>query len=156
MVLLKEEREKLLSAQQGEMDGVETYLMLSRVVGNEEDAKAFKRLAADEGRHAAVFRKYTGETLRGKKGQAIAAVLAYRILGKKLAYPIIARFEYSAISGYEQMIDAYPEVEAVKNDEKRHGDTLKALAAKGEDKKTALWPFILGAIFVMRLFRRRR
>lgn len=156
MMISQEEREKLLSAQQGEMDGVETYLTLAKVVQNKTDAETFKKLAADEGRHAAVFRKYTGATLKAKKGQAIAAVLAYRILGKKLAYPIIAHFEYSAISGYEKLVKDYPEVVSVKNDEKRHGDTIRALAKNGEDKDTALWPFILGAIAVMRLFRRRR
>ncbi len=156
MMISQEEREKLLSAQQGEMDGVETYLTLAKVVQNKTDAETFKKLAADEGRHAAVFRKYTGETLKAKKGQAIAAVLAYRILGKKLAYPIIAHFEYSAISGYEKMVKDYPEVETVKNDEKRHGNILKSLAKNDDDNTIALWPFILGVIVVLRLFGRRR
>jgi rubrerythrin len=154
-MISQEERERLLSAQQGEMDGVETYLTMAKVVRNKADAETFKKLAADEGRHAAVFRKYTGETLKPKRGQAIAASLAYRILGKKLAYPIIAHFEYSAIEGYKKMMKDYPELESVKQDEKRHGDTLKALAKNGEDNDVALWPFILGAIAVLRLFRRR-
>ena len=51
-----EARKTLIKAQQGELDGVETYLMLAEVVHNEDDVKAFKELAADEGRHAAVFK----------------------------------------------------------------------------------------------------
>ena len=61
------DKEMILKSQQGELDGVETYKMLAEVVHNEDDVKAFKELAADEGRHAAVFKKYTGEVLKPNK-----------------------------------------------------------------------------------------
>jgi rubrerythrin len=149
----EKDMETLLSAQQGEMDGVETYLTLAKIVHNETDVKVFKKLAADEGRHASVFKQYTGKALKPKKGQALAAAAGYLLLGKKIAYPIIAKFEYSAISGYEKLMKDYPEVESVKNDEKRHGDTINGLLKNEEFKDKPLLPLILAFIAVIALIR---
>ena len=151
------DRARLLKAQQGELDGVATYLRLAELVSNETDAEAFKRLAADEGRHAAVFKQYTGEVLRPKKLQSTAVAAAYLLLGKRILYPIIARFEYSAVPGYEQLMEDYPDVESVKDDEKRHGDTLKALLKNGEYNDTPLLLIIAAAaLFIYSLFRRQK
>ncbi len=145
-----DQRRTLIKAQQGELDGVETYLMLADAVSNESDKDAFRKLAADEGRHASVFRKYTGEKLEPGKLQARAVVILYHLIGKKALYPLIARFEYAAIPGYEQLEKEFPEVESVKNDEKRHGDTLKALLDNGEYEDKARWPVVVCAlVFVL-------
>ncbi|MBO7386489.1 MAG: rubrerythrin [Lachnospiraceae bacterium] len=137
---------ELLGSQQGELDGVATYLKMAKTVSNPSDVEAFKRLAADEGKHASVFKKYTGKVLEPKNLQANAVAILYRLLGKRILYPIIAKFEYDAMPRYERMMLEYPEVEEVKNDEKRHGDTLKALAANGEYNDRPLLPYIAGGI----------
>ena len=141
--MTEEQRRKLIKAQQGELDGVETYLMLADTVNNEADKEAFKTLAADEGRHASVFKQYTGEILKPKKLQARAVVVLYHLVGKRALYPLIARFEYAAIPGYERLEKEFPEVESVKNDEKRHGDTLKALLDNGEYSDKHKWPIVV-------------
>ena len=154
------QRRKLIKAQQGELDGVETYLMLADAVSNETDKEAFKKLAADEGRHASVFRKYTGEILKPGKLQARAVVILYHIIGKRALYPLIARFEYAAIPGYEQMEKEFPEVVSVKNDEKRHGDTLKTLLDNGEYADKPKLPIVVCVLVFIwlagRLIRRSR
>ena len=53
--------------------------------------------------------------------------LLYYILGKKRLYKLIAKGEYDAAIGYEHLIKDFPEVESVKNDEKRHGDIVSEL-----------------------------
>lgn len=150
------EKEMLLKSQQGELDGVETYKMLAEVVHNPSDVKAFKELAADEGRHAAVFKGYTGETLKPDKKQAFVVAILYSFLGKKILYPLIAKFEYAAIPGYEEMMEDFPEVESVKDDEKKHGDTLTALLENGEYNDVPKFPVICAliiAFMVIRLFK---
>lgn len=144
----------LIKAQQGELDGVETYLMLADTVHNESDRKAFKLLAADEGRHASVFRQYTSVNLTPRKLQARAVVILYHLLGKRILYPIIARFEYAAIPGYEQLEADFPMVESVKNDEKHHGDTLRELLGNGEYADKAKGPFVTCAFAVFLIIRR--
>lgn len=119
--------QKHLKSQQGELNGVETYLRMAELVHNESDAKTFRALAADEGRHANVLKQYTGKILKPKKTQALLVTTLYRILGKRILYPLIAIGEYIAIPQYKKMMTEFPELESVKNDEKRHGDTLLAL-----------------------------
>lgn len=48
-------------------------------------------------------------------------------MGRKRLYPVIAKFEYNAVNTYQPVAEKFPEVESVKNDEKRHGDTVMAL-----------------------------
>ncbi len=144
--MTEEVRKTLIKAQQGELDGVETYKMLAEVVHNEDDVKVFKQLAADEGRHAAVFKNYTGEVLKPDKTQAFAVAALYSLLGKKILYPLIAKFEYAAIPGYEELMKDYPEVESVKDDEKRHGDTLNSLLENGQFNDRPKLPYVCAAI----------
>ena len=42
-------------------------------------------------------------------------------------YPIIAQGEYDAVKKYEPVAAQFSEVESVKNDEQRHGDTVLSL-----------------------------
>ena len=74
-----------------------------------------------------MFKKLTGQTLKPKKTKAILLPILYRIIGKKKLYPIIAKGEYDAVKKYEPVVKDFPEVESVKNDEQRHGDTVLAL-----------------------------
>ena len=117
----------LLKAQQGELDAVLMYNALADAVKDKNDADTFRRLAAEEGGHAAVFRKLTNRTLRPKKTMAVMLPLLYRVLGKKVLYPLIAKGEYSAEKTYAPVVERFPEVQSVKDDEKRHGDTVMAL-----------------------------
>lgn len=136
-------------AQQGELNGVETYLRLAEVTRNRKDAETFKKLAADEGRHASVFKQYTGKVLKPKKLQANAVVIAYRLLGKGILYPIIAGAEYAAIPKYNRLIPHFPEVKSVRDDERRHGDTLKALLRNKEYKDFPLLVAILPIVVLI-------
>ena len=125
--ITKKEMKTLLKAQQGELDGVAMYRALSKTVKDPGDAEAFRKLAAEEGRHAAVFRKMTGKKLRPNKWKGVLLTAAYRMLGKKRLYPLIAQGEYAAEKNYMPVVKRFPEVKKVQADEKRHGDTVMAL-----------------------------
>ena len=117
----------LLKSQQGELDAVLMYNKLADVVKDPKDKAAFKQLAKEEGHHASVFHKLTGKALKPKKGQSIIIPLLYKIIGKKKLYPMIAKGEYDAAKTYEPVATKFPEIESVKNDEHRHGDTVSSL-----------------------------
>ena len=127
MSITAEERNVLLKSQQGELDAVKMYNALAKAVKDPRDAEAFRRLAAEEGQHAAVFQVMTNEVLKPKSTKAIVSPILYRLLGKKKLYPIIARKEYDAVKKYEPVAARFPEVESVKKDEQRHGDTVLGL-----------------------------
>ena len=127
MSITAEERKVLLTAQQGELDAMKMYNALAKVVKDTKDAETFRQLAAEEGHHAAVFKALTNEVLKPKSTKAIVIPILYRVIGKKRLYPIIAQREYDAVRKYEPVAAEFPEVESVKNDEQRHGDTVLAL-----------------------------
>ena len=120
-------REELIRSQQGELNAVLMYQRLAKVVKTDKERETFLQLAREEGRHASVFHAYTKEALKPKKTMAIIMPFLYRLLGKKRLYKLIAKGEYDAAVGYEHLIADFPEVESVKNDEKRHGDMVSSL-----------------------------
>ena len=122
-----EQYNELLRSQQGELNAVLMYQRLAKVVRTEREREAFLQLSREEGRHASVFHAYTKEVLKPKKTMARIMPWLYYILGKKRLYKLIAKGEYDAAIGYEHLIKDFPEVESVKNDEKRHGDIVSEL-----------------------------
>ncbi len=125
--LTEAQMKALLASQQGELDAVLMYNALAKTVKDPGDAETFRRLAAEEGGHAAVFKALTQQVLKPKKTKAIMLPIMYRLLGKKRVYPIIAQGEYDAVKKYEPVVAQFPEVESVRNDEQRHGDTVLSL-----------------------------
>ena len=117
----------LLKAQQGELDAVYMYEKLAKRVRDDADRSAFMRLAGDEARHAEVFRKYTEKDIKPKKTKGIFVPLLYTCLGKKKVYPLIAQKEYDAADKYKKIVDDFPEVREVMDDEVHHGDAVKKL-----------------------------
>lgn len=125
--LTKPQKKILLAAQQGEVDAVLMYEKLAEVVKDEDDKKAFIRLASDEARHAEVFFRYTGKTLKANPTKAIVIPNLYRTIGREKLYPIIAKGEYDAADKYKNIVADFPEVETVMNDETHHGDAVMGL-----------------------------
>ena len=128
--ITNQEMKVLLKSQQGELDGVAMYRALAGAVKDPKDAATFRQLAAEEGHHAAVFRKHTKRALKPRKSKGTLLVCLYRIIGRKRLYPLIAQGEYSAYKTYEPVVKRFPEVESVRDDEKRHGDTVMSLLGK--------------------------
>ena len=122
-----QEQTVLLKAQQGELDAVLMYNALADTVKDPKDAEIFRQLAIEEAGHAAIFRQLSGTTVRGRKTKAILVPLLYRCFGKKIVYPIIAKKEYDAAKTYKPVVARFPSVQSVKDDEQRHGDTVKGL-----------------------------
>lgn len=125
--ITKKEMKALLRSQQGELDGVEMYKTLARTVKEQKDSETFLQLAADEGRHAAVFYRLSGKRLKPKRWKGKGVALAYRILGKQALYPIIANREYAAKNNYASLAKRFPDVADIIGDETRHGDAVKKL-----------------------------
>ena len=122
-----QQMQALITAQQGEEDAVYMYEQLAKVVRDEADRNAFLRLAGDGKRHSDVFKKYSNMDLKANPAKGIFVPLMYKVLGKKRVYPIIAKVEYDAAEKYKHIIDDFPEVVEVMNDEVHHGDAVLGL-----------------------------
>ena len=127
MEISNEDMKILLKSQQGELDAVLMYNALAEVAKHQKDKDTFRQLAKEEGHHASVFHKLTQTELTPKHTKEILLPLLYRIFPRWILYPAIAQGEYAAVKNYAPVAEKFPEVESVKNDEKRHGDTVKGL-----------------------------
>ena len=127
MTISKEDMKILLKSQQGELDVVLMYQALADVVKDKNDAATFRKLAAEEGHHAAVFHKLTRKNLKSKKSLAFFMPILYKLIGKKRLYPKIVNGEYKASENYGLVAKKFPEIESVRKDEKRHGDMVASL-----------------------------
>lgn len=127
MTISKEDMKILLKSQQGELDVVLMYQSLADVVKDKNDAATFKKLAAEEGHHAAVFHKFTRKNLKPKKTLVFFMPILYKLMGKKRLYPKIVKGEYKAFENYAPVAKKFPEIDSVREDEKRHGDMVASL-----------------------------
>ena len=120
----------LLGAQQGELDAVLMYQKIAARIKDPDIKAVLLDAAKDEGRHASVFHKLTNTVLKPKSLQANAVVFLMTILGKKLVFKTISKFEYNAGKSYEPLIKDFPEIESVLKDEIKHGDHMLELSKK--------------------------
>ncbi|MBR6367258.1 MAG: rubrerythrin [Bacteroidaceae bacterium] len=128
--MTQQQKKELLRSQQGELDAVLMYQRLAKIVKTEEERAVFVQLAKEEGRHASVFHRYTKETLKPGRAKSYLIAVLYYVLGRNRLYKVIAKGEYDAAVAYEHLISEFPEVQRVKDDEKRHGDIVSALIQK--------------------------
>ena len=127
MTISKEDMKILLKSHQGELDVVLMYQALADVVKDKNDAATFRKLAAEEGHHAAVFHKFTRKNLKPNKNLAFFMPILYKLMGKKRLYPKIVKGEYKASENYAPVAKKFPKIESVREDEKRHGDMVASL-----------------------------
>ncbi len=125
--MTKKQFRQLMKSQQGEIDAVPMYLRLSSIAPDDYIRDMFKQLAAEEGHHASVFYKLTKKPLRPRKIKAVLLGIFARIAGWKILMHLIAQGEYAAYKNYEGLAKDFPEVNSVREDEKRHGDIMLAM-----------------------------
>ncbi|MDF2535367.1 MAG: hypothetical protein K0R18_1526 [Bacillales bacterium] len=116
---------QLLKAQQAEVDAVLMYKGLAEVVNIESIKEIFLQLAKDEGKHAAIIRKITGEVLMPKETKTKLVKLIYKFFGLKRILKLISNGEFSAAKNYVSLVAHFPEINEIRLDEIRHGEIIK-------------------------------
>lgn len=119
-------KKQLIKAQQGEIDAVIIYQrMADRVAKNNPTIhETLMKVAADEGRHAGMLRKLTGEVLKPKTTLANVVIFLSYVIGKKRTLKFLAKTEHGALETYKPFVEQYPELEPMRLDEGRHGSIL--------------------------------
>ena len=126
-MITTEEKKQLFKAQQGELDAVLIYRKLGELVKDELHKETFLKVAKDEGKHAAILKKYTGEVLQPKKTKALLIATIYRLFGLKKTLQILSDGEYKAAKGYIALAEKHTDIKEIMQDEKHHGDLMKDL-----------------------------
>lgn len=108
--ITSKERKQLLKSQQGELDAVLLYRKLAETIKETQHKKTFIKIAADEGKHAGILRKYTDENLKAKNGKAFIVSTIYKICGFKITLNILAKGEFKAAKDYESLVAKFPNI----------------------------------------------
>ncbi len=126
---MNEKKVQLIKAQQGELDAVILYRRLAEVVKNTKDKELFLRIAADEGKHASILKKYTGETLKASNFKALVVITLYKVLGLKFILKLLEKGELKAIEGYSLLVEEFPaiEIEEIIRDEALHATLINKI-----------------------------
>ncbi len=123
--ITKAEKEKIIKAQQGELDAVILYLKLAETIREIKNKEIFLKIAADEGKHAGILRKYTGENLKPKNFKAFIVISIYKIFGLKFTIKMLAEGEFKAAKKYYSLVEKFPNIQEILKDEELHGKLIK-------------------------------
>ena len=123
-----EKKVQLIKAQQGELDAVIVYRRLAEAMKEFKNEKVLLRIAADEGKHAGILRKYTGATLRASKFKASVVIVMYRTLGLKFTLNVLRKGELKAVKGYALLVEEFPKLDRIISDEAMHADLIKNMS----------------------------
>lgn len=128
--MTQEQKKKLLKAQQGELDAVILYRKLAEVSENEEVKEMLLKIAADEGKHATIIRDYTKELLVPEYKKANLVLRIYKILGHNFTMKMLSNGELKSATEYSKLVNDFPKIQEIIDDEKKHSDIAKSLINK--------------------------
>ena len=123
-----EKKGLLIKAQQGELDAVIVYRRLAEAMKEIKNEKILLRIAADEGKHAGILRKYTGATLRASKFKASVVIAMYKVLGFKFTLRVLEKGELKAVKAYSLLVAEFPKLDRIISDEALHADLIKNMS----------------------------
>lgn len=128
--MTSKQKGKLLKAQQGELDGVIIYRKLAEIVKDKDIKDKFLKIAADEGKHAAILKAYTGEVLKPKSIKAKIVITIYKALGNNFTLNLLANGELKAAKNYNELAQDFPNIQKIIKDEKKHAEIARGFISK--------------------------
>jgi VIT1/CCC1 family predicted Fe2+/Mn2+ transporter len=110
--------------QQRELNASALYKRISKKTRSERESETLLSISNDEQRHAQIFEKYTGRTLKPNLFWVRLRMLAYYLFGYTFLIKLLERAEDKDIDAYAAEIDKIPELREVLDDEERHEKIL--------------------------------
>jgi len=126
-VLSPELRIKFLKFQQDEVDSNAIYRIIADMLADDPNAETIRSIAVEEAKHASRWEVLTGKTLKPSRLKVLLFTLAARVLGITFAIKKLEKGESEGQSGYASVLDEFPEVQAVIDEERSHEDALIAM-----------------------------
>ena len=128
--------------QQNELDGSVLYKKIAAMTKNEADRKTLLAISADELRHARIFQKYSGVTLKPRRLRIFLRLLAARVFGYTFVIKLLEAGEGAGIKIYAQEIDRIPELKKILEEEELHEEKL--LGMLDEERLLYVGDMVLG------------
>lgn len=124
MDLSEKIRTRLLVFQRVELTEHLIYAKLARTIKSPENREILEKIAADELRHAQLWEKFTGKTIKPKMAVAWFYYLISRIFGFTFGIKLMEQGEAKAQVNYGELSSIIPEIERWIQDEEAHEKAL--------------------------------
>ncbi len=135
-------RSVLLILQRGELTEHQIYSNLSKRVKDPHDKEVLARIGEEELKHAKIWEKMTGKTVRPNHLKAWFYSLLAMILGYTFVLKKMERGEDKATDAYASLIAEIPQAKQISEDEDRHEQQL--LAMLDEERLQYIGSMVLG------------
>ncbi len=117
-------RAVILAHQRNEITEHHIYTRLARVTAPAENRRVIETIAADELRHAQLWRKYTQQDAAPNRFRVWLYYWISRLFGLTFGVKLMERGEEAAQGNYDRLRGVIPEAEAIMRDEDRHEAAL--------------------------------
>ncbi|MDR0514120.1 MAG: VIT1/CCC1 transporter family protein [Coriobacteriaceae bacterium] len=140
--LSKETLALVLAYQQNEVTEAQIYQRIAARTRDKRNRLVLERIAAEEERHAAIWKGYTLKDLRPKARHVLWYTLIARLFGFTFAVKLMEKGEEGAQRNYEGLARDIPEATQIRDDEKSHEEAL--LAMLDEERLGYVGSMVLG------------
>lgn len=120
----RENRQQLLTLQQEEINGYQTYDLLSKIVKDPKNSKVLQRISEEELKHYKVWKTYTQQDVSPSKRKIRFFYWISRLFGLTFGIRLMELGEEKVQLVYKKLIDVIPEAAKVLADEEKHEDEL--------------------------------
>ncbi|MGN0907275.1 MAG: VIT1/CCC1 family protein, partial [Bullifex sp.] len=135
-------RKIIIGFQENELTEALVYEKIASFIKNDKDKQTLLAIAADERRHAAVWKGYSGVDAKPRMGQVRKWTFLARVLGYTFALKKMENGEKGATKVYDEISKEIPEAKKISEDEDRHEHEL--LAILDEERLRYVGSMVLG------------
>ncbi|MEG1825929.1 MAG: VIT1/CCC1 transporter family protein [Gordonibacter sp.] len=115
---------QILAFQQNEVTEAVVYRRIAACTKEEGNRSTLLRIADEEARHAEIWQRYTGRTMKPERGKVARYSLIARVFGFTFAVKLMERGEAKAQVSYEELAREVPEALDIRTDEEAHEHAL--------------------------------
>lgn len=116
-----------ISIQRKEITEFYVYSRLAKICKDPHNAGVLRSVAEAEKRHALFWENRTGVKVRPNRFKVLRTILSARILGLTFTLKHMEKIEGTASRQYMELIEQFPEVKAISEDEAEHEKQLLAM-----------------------------
>jgi len=138
-------RKNLLEYQKSEATGAEIYRRISGIVNDENDRATLLKIASEEDKHAAIWKRYTRENISYNRWNVLFYTLLAKLFGYTFAIKLMEKGENATIDNYTkdpEFMKAVPESARITEEEEAHEDAL--IEMLDEEKLKYMGSIVLG------------
>ncbi|MBI9043980.1 MAG: VIT1/CCC1 transporter family protein [Anaerolineaceae bacterium] len=132
----------LLQFQNMEATGGKIYRKLSQMEKDPQNQVLLARIADEEDRHYELFKNLTQKVVKPNFLQVWFYIAIATILGITFALKLMEKGEAQAQEKYQQVLDLYPEINAIIDEEEKHEQELLGMIA--EERLEYVGSMVLG------------